>query len=299
MIHRVPAAWPHIRPGADVRQARRERIFNLPFVVLALVAGMGVLHAVRLYVLSNEQDAAFVALMAFVPARLTAQFDAAGVAAAFRALALRGGVDIEYARYFFGDGAAQPWSVLTYAALHADWMHYGVNSVWLAAFGAPVARRFGALRFLVLFVLTALAGAAAHFIFHRFDATPVIGASAAVSGAMAASIRFVFQPGAPLGQALSFDEDETAAYQRPALPLSQVIRDRRALTFIVFWFAMNLIFGIGAQPLGLVESGVAWEAHLGGFLAGLLCFSWIDPRHPEDGRLPRHQIEEDGSQWRS
>ncbi|MDB5509198.1 MAG: Rhomboid family protein [Hyphomicrobiales bacterium] len=274
VIHRGHAAE---RPGSAVRQVRRERIFNLPGVVLAMILGMGLVHAVRTYLLGDQQDGEILALMAFVPARITAQFDPAGVAAAFRLLALQGGSEIEFARYFFGDGTSQPWTVLTYSILHADWMHFGINSVWLAAFGAPVARRFGTLRFVFLVVLTALAGALAHYVFHRFDATPVIGASAAVSGVMAASIRFVFQPGAPLGQSLRLGPDENAAYRQPALPLSRVVRDRRALTFIIFWFAMNLIFGIGAQPLGLTDSGVAWEAHLGGFLAGLLCFSWLDP----------------------
>ena len=233
-----------------------------------------------MYVLTFDQDAQLLTHLSFIPARITAQFDAAGVAAMFRRLALAGGNDFEFAQYFFGDGEAQPWTVLTYAALHADWMHFGVNSVWLAAFGAPVARRFGTFRFLLLFIVSAVAGALAHYAFHRFDATPVIGASAAVSGAMAASIRFVFQPGAPLGRVLSFNADESAAYRQPALPLSRVFRDRRALTFLIFWFATNLIFGIGAQPLGITESGVAWEAHVGGFLAGLLLFSWFDPRLP-------------------
>jgi membrane associated rhomboid family serine protease len=263
-----------------VQQSPRERVFNLPAVILLLVAFMGALHAVRVYLLSPEEDISLITMLAFVPARITAQFDAVGVAAAFRQLALKGGDDFEFARFFFGDGSPQPWTVLTYSFLHADWAHFGLNSVWLAAFGAPVARRFGPLRFLTLFIMTALAGAAAHYLFHRFDAAPVIGASAAVSGAMAAAIRFVFQPGAPLGQSLSYDEDERVAYRQPALPLMQVLKDRRALTFLIFWFVTNLIFGVAAQPLGLSESGIAWEAHVGGFLAGLLLFSWFDPKHP-------------------
>lgn len=255
-------------------------------MVLILIVAMGALHALRVYVLGSDADLQLLTTLSFVPARFTAQFDAAGVAAAFRALALRGGDDVEFARFFFGDGTAQPWTVLTYSFLHGDWMHFGLNSIWLAAFGAPVARRFGFLRFVVLFVVTALAGAAAHYAFHRFDATPVIGASAAVSGAMAAAIRFVFQPGAPLGRTMGFDADELSPYRQPALPLTEVLRDRRALTFLIFWFATNLIFGIGAQPLGLSESGIAWEAHVGGFLAGLLLFSWIDPKHPTQASSP-------------
>ena len=256
----------------------RERLFNLPGVILWLVVAMGAIHAFRLHALTNEDDVALLAALSFVPARLTAQFDAAGVAAALRAVALRGGDDIEIASYFFGDGSFLPWTALTYALLHADWTHFGLNSIWLAAFGAPVARRFGAARFVALFAVTALAGTLAHWLFHRYDAMPMIGASAAVSGAMGAALRFVFQPGAPLGLALALRPDNPLAYRLRALPLRHVMSDRRVLTFILFWFLSNLVFGVGAQPLGLSDSSIAWQAHVGGFLAGLLLFSAFDPK---------------------
>ena len=153
-----------------------------------------------------------------------------------------------------------------------------MNSIWFAAFGAPVARRFGASRFLALFVVTALAGTLTHWLFHAYDAAPMIGASAAVSGAMGAAVRFVFQPGAPLGLALALRPDEPLAYRLRALPLRHVMRDQRVLTFIIFWFLSNIIFGVGAQPLGLSDGGIAWQAHVGGFLAGLLLFSAFDPK---------------------
>jgi hypothetical protein len=256
----------------------RERLFNLPGVILWLILAMGALHFFREHFLTNEEDVALLAAFSFVPARLTAQFDAAGVAAVLRTIALRGGNDIEIATYFLSDGSFQPWTALTYSVLHADWMHFGLNAIWFAAFGAPVARRFGAARFIALFVVTALAGTLSHWLFHAYDATPMIGASAAVSGAMGAALRFVFQPGAPLGLALALRPDEPLAYRLRALPLRHVMRDQRVLTFIIFWFLSNLIFGVGAQPLGLSDGGIAWQAHVGGFLAGLLLFSVFDPK---------------------
>jgi membrane associated rhomboid family serine protease len=261
--------------------SQRERVFNVPGVILGLVVCMGLIHAVRTYVLSIDADFDLLALLAFTPGRLTAHFDASGVASVMRALALRGRGEIEYAEFFFGDGSVQPWTVLTYAFLHADWMHYGLNSIWLVAFGAPVARRFGTVRFLALFVVTAVAGVAAHYALHAHDPMPIIGASAAVSGAMGASLRFVFQPGAPLGNALALNPDDPRAYRLPALSLQETLRDRRVLTFILFWFLTNLAFGLAGQPLGLVEGGVAWEAHVGGFLCGLLLFALVDPKASE------------------
>lgn len=266
--------------GPDLSQ-RQERVFNVPGAIFWLVLLMGAVHLFRTYWLSSEADLEFVALTAFVPARLTAQFDAAGVAAALRNIALRGGHDIEFASFFFGDGSFQPWTLLTYAFVHADWGHFGLNSIWLVAFGAPVARRFGAARFIALFLVTGVAGVAAHYLLHRFDVTPIIGASASVSGAMGAALRFVFQPGAPLGLALTMRPDDPRAYWRPALTLGEAFRDRRVLTFVIFWFVMNFAFGVAAQPLGLSDSGIAWEAHVGGFLAGLLLFSFFDPKMPD------------------
>ncbi len=256
----------------------RERLFNLPGVILWLIVAMGAIHLFRLHFLSNEDDIALLAAFSFVPARLTALFDAAGVAAHLRTIASRGDDEIDIASFFFGYGSFEPWTLLTYAFLHGDWAHFGLNAIWFAAFGSPVARRFGAARFLALFMVTALAGTLTHYLFHAYDSTPMIGASAAVSGAMAAALRFVFQPGAPLGLALALRPDNPLAYRLRALPLRHVMRDSRVLTFIVFWFFSNLVFGVGAQPLGLSDASIAWQAHVGGFLAGLLLFSVFDPK---------------------
>ena len=46
---------------------------------------------------------------------------------------------------------------------------------------------------------------------------------------------------------------------------------------LVVWFGLNLLFGLGSLSFGGAEQSVAWEAHIGGFLAGLLLFSWFDP----------------------
>ena len=96
-------------------------------------------------------------------------------------------------------------------------MHVAVNSIWLLPFGAAMARRFGAVRFLAFFAVTAIAGAALHLVTHWGELLPMIGASAAVSGMMAGSLRFIFQAGGPLAMFRTADE---AAYRVPAAPLS-------------------------------------------------------------------------------
>ena len=48
--------------------------------------------------------------------------------------------------------------------------------------------------------------------------------------------------------------------------------------FLLVWFASNLLFGLAAAPLGITDAAVAWEAHIGGFVVGLLLFPWLDRR---------------------
>ena len=231
---------------------QREPIFNIPTVVAALLAVMALIHLVRTFLLADEQDVEFLLTFAFIPAR----YDSSVLGGALP-----------------GGGGAQVWSFITYSLLHADWTHYGVNAIWLLPFGAAVARRFGPPRFLAFFAVTAAAGAAAHLATHVGEQAPMIGASAAISGTMAAAMRFAFQRGGPL----NFWRGDTADYRVPALSLFGVLRDPRVLVFLAAWFGINLLFGLGSMPLAGENQIVAWQAHIGGFLAGLLLFSWFDP----------------------
>jgi len=73
---------------------------------------------------------------------------------------------------------------------------------------------------------------------------------------------------------------EDASYHVPAAPLTIMLRNPRILAFLAIWFAVNLLFGIAVTLPGLEGGTVAWEAHVGGFLAGLLAFSLFDPVRP-------------------
>jgi membrane associated rhomboid family serine protease len=187
--------------------------------------------------------------------------------------------------FLLQQNGAEFWTLLTYAFLHASWVHVGLNSIWILAFGPPVARRLGSLRFLALFAATAIAGALVHWAFNAMDFTPLIGASAADSGLMAAAARFIFEPGGPLGGPSGYSRSSTgAAYDMPAPPLHRLLRERRVAIFLVVWLATNFIFGAGAQDFGLSDAPVAWLAHIGGFAVGLLLFPLFDRR---PGRVSR------------
>jgi membrane associated rhomboid family serine protease len=244
-----------------------EPIFNVPGIVTALIALLLAIHGLREWVLSDNADEQLLWLFAFAPVRYNAAILGTGV--------LPGGY------------GADVWTFVSYAFLHGSWTHVGLNTVWLLAFGTPIARRFGAVRFLLFFAVTAAGGALAHLIVYSGQKVPMIGASAAVSGFMAAAIRFAFQRGGPL-RLLGNTED--GSYRVPALPLTAVLRDGRVLMFLAVWFGLNLLFGLGSIGLDGNEQAIAWQAHIGGFLAGLIGFAAFDPvkaKPPADPGIPQ------------
>jgi membrane associated rhomboid family serine protease len=263
------------------RRQEREKIFNLPAVVLGIVALLFAIQGLC-KLISPEAYLEILQHFAFVPGRFTFAFDPERVSAAYNSIAGDAEFRAEAARFFLGDGKPLWWTPLTYAFLHGGWLHVGMNCLWFAAFGSAVARRFGTPRFLLFCAVAAVAGAAMHFATHMTDLQPVVGASATVSGVMAAAARFVFQPGAPLGESLGFIEraDEDHAYRQPALPLREVLFNRSAISFLGFWFLANFLFGTIPGPLGITDATIAWEAHIGGFLVGLFAFRWFDPPAP-------------------
>jgi membrane associated rhomboid family serine protease len=262
----------------------REPIFDAPFVVVALVAILIAIHAVVSLAGPQTEDAV-IGQFAFIPGKLTFALwpDRFGD---LQARANMGSEALQQARIVRDfllqqGGGANLWRLLTYAFVHGSWSHIGLNAIWIIAFGPPVARRLGSLRFLALFAATAVAGALVHWAFNTMDFTPLIGASAADSGLMAAAARFVFQPGGPLGAPGGYSRSSAGAnYDVPAPPLLQLLRERRVAIFLIIWLATNFIFGAGAQIFGFSEAPVAWLAHIGGFALGLFLFPLFDRRPP-------------------
>lgn len=232
----------------------RQPIFNLPRVVSVAIATLVAIHFVRSYLLSAEADLELILTFAFIPARIAERSVVAAV--------LPGG------------DAAVIWSFVTYTLLHADWGHVAINALWLAAFGSPLAWRFGPARFLLFSAAGAVGGALFHLAIYPESMTPMVGASAAISAHMAGVIRFVFAGGGPLG---GLEAGTGSAYRRPAAPLLAVIQDSRAMVFLVVWFAINFLFGAFGEASGLASGAIAWDAHIGGFVTGLFLFSLFDP----------------------
>jgi membrane associated rhomboid family serine protease len=274
-----------MRPPLDASPAgegspvkRREPPFNAPFVVVALVVVLIAIHTGMSFLSDAGQDVV-ARHFAFIPGRLTIALWPNEL----QSLLTRANQDLEALRqaailrhFHIVEDGPKLWTLLTYAFLHGGWSHVGLNVVWIIAFGPPVARRIGALRFLLLFAATSIAGALVHWAFNPLDFTPLIGASAGDSGLMAAATRFIFEPGGPLGGAGYSRSAPRNDNFVAAPPLARLLRERRVLMFLGVWFVANFIFGAGAQTFGLSEGPVAWLAHVGGFVFGLVAFPLFD-----------------------
>jgi len=259
----------------DPTRPAREPIFNLPSVVVWLLAVLALIQAGR-SLLSDYDDYLLMSWLAFVPARLTLWLAPDRIGDVVGAMTQAGGADVaerlQLVRLLLADGGVRLWTVLTYGFLHGSWLHLVSNAVWLAAFGSPVARRLGRNNFLNLMALSTIGGALLHWWFRELDVLPLVGASAGISGATAAAIRFVFAPGLRFGEL----GDDAVVKAIPAEPLGQLWRNSRALLFTIIWFVTNILFGAGLVPIFGEETSIAWEAHIGGFLVGLLLFPLLD-----------------------
>jgi membrane associated rhomboid family serine protease len=229
-------------------------VFRAPPVVLASIGVLVVIHA-GLWLAGDEWRIWALYAFAFIPAR----FGTAG---------------------FPMIQGSQYWSFLSHGLLHADAAHLLFNSLWFLIFGSVTARRLGALRFLVLAAAATAAGALASLIVYWGEAAIMVGASGAVSGIMAAAIPVMFGRGMSWGRAYTEDLNDVEA-----LTPVELLRNRSAVIFALVWIAITLYSGAtGWTGAGyLEEARIAWEAHLGGFIAGLFGFYILDRRGVRDG----------------
>ncbi len=244
VVRRRSSVPHHPRQAEAGRGEARERAFNIPPVVLATIAVCVGVHLLRSEILNANADFALLLRTAFIP------FLYSG--------------DVEFDLF----SVTAP---VTYSLLHGDFIHLGINMVWLAAFGSPLANRIGWGRFILFWIATSVASAALFYAFNPLMETPLVGASGAISGMMGAAARFGFQ----------IDRSRVPpGFSGPALSVAQALQSTNVLVFLAAWLAINLLTGLLGGGPG-VEGQIAWEAHLGGFLVGFFALTpFLAGRHP-------------------
>lgn len=229
----------------------RQPIFNLEPAV-AVVAGLFLaVHAAQSLVLNDPGRNELLVWFAFIPYRLL------DVAA--------------------GPGGIWPlfWTPITHAFLHAGWEHVILNTIWFVIFATPVSHRYGGPKMLVLFVLGAIAGAAAFAATTLPQFSLLIGASGGVSALTGAAIRFMFQP---IETARHPETGEIVILGRRLASIADVFRQPTARIFTIVWLVLNGIVPLLPMFLPDMAVEVAWQAHIGGFLAGFLVVPLMERR---------------------
>jgi membrane associated rhomboid family serine protease len=159
---------------------------------------------------------------------------------------------------YTGDPGGEWWSLLlapiAYQFLHAGWLHLGVNMITLAAFGAPLERLLGGRRFVLFYLSAGVVAGLIHGAIFPDSQDPVIGASGSISGVFGGVLMALRQ----VGQLTSL------------LPVAGI------------WIGLNVFFGIFGGTPGSGGEPVAWAAHIGGFVYGLVAMRLFIPAQPPD-----------------
>jgi len=143
-------------------------------------------------------------------------------------------------------------TLLTSTFLHAGWLHLLSNLLYLTVFGLPVEHRVGSARFSLLYLVSAVVGSLSYMVAQPTSQTPAVGASGAIAGVIAAHL--VLYPGATLGSVA------------PVLFLS-VVESTPTLLLLLLWLATQVFSSVASLT---TSTGIAWWAHVGGFVASLV-----------------------------
>jgi len=152
---------------------------------------------------------------------------------------------------FLANPLSDSVTLFTSMFMHAGWVHLGGNMLYLWIFGDNVEDRFGHIRFRIFYLLCGLAATFAQLAFSLGSNVPNLGASGAIAGVLGAYI-------------LLFPQGKVRVLQ------GQQVIQVPALIVIGFWIVLQLFSGIGSIASTAQSGGVAYMAHIGGFVAGFV-----------------------------
>jgi len=155
-------------------------------------------------------------------------------------------------RYFGSQsfGFAGIFSPFTHLFIHGGWLHLTINIGTFMAFGAGLEKKIGGRRLLLLYFATGLCGALVHTLVYPYTDIPLIGASGAISG-LFGGILLMMQSEGMMGSG-----------------------KRKLILFIFIWMGISFFFGFLGAPG--TSNPIAWTAHIGGFIGGLLLYKPIN-----------------------
>lgn len=162
-------------------------------------------------------------------------------------------------KHFLSDPSSGWTNILTSMFLHGGWFHI-INNMWvLFIFGDNVEARMGSIRYLIFYLLAGTAAGLMQTYILPFSDRPMIGASGAVAGVLGAYL-------------ILFPRSRIASI----VPLFFIFTliEIPAFIFLLFWFASQLYSGLFAVQGG-GGSGIAWWAHIGGFIFGVVMVSFF------------------------
>ena len=155
----------------------------------------------------------------------------------------------------------QLWSVFSSMFMHGGFMHLFGNMLYLWIFGDNIEQLCGHMRFILFYLLCGVFAFLSHFIFAPHSPIPMVGASGAISGVLGA-------------YALRFPSARVHVFIWFFIIFWDVIRVP-AVILLGLWFVMQLFSGVSSAS---DQAGVAWFAHIGGFIAGLLFIRYFEKK---------------------
>jgi membrane associated rhomboid family serine protease len=176
----------------------------------------------------------------------------------------------EFSRNYFIDfygvvpAHLKPLTLVTSMFLHGGWSHIIGNMLFLWAFGKSLEDAMGHTKFLAFYMIAGIAAGIVHVAFNAYSTMPTVGASGAIAGVMGAYL--VTFPKARI---------HTLVF----VLFFVTTTDIPAAFILVYWFIMQIFSGYGSiAHTHVTDTGVAWFAHIGGFLTGMLMIRLMGTR---------------------